>query len=44
MHAQVLPGCDTAGAAARFPPVTAGEWLMKRRDAEYGASRALQVS
>ena len=42
--AQVLPGCDSAEATARFPPITAGEWLLKRRCAEYGASKSLQVS
>lgn len=42
-----LRGCEVtsehAGAAEEFPPVTAGEWLMKRRDAEYGAKQALRV-
>mmetsp|Transcript_18196 Transcript_18196/g.54682 ORF Transcript_18196/g.54682 Transcript_18196/m.54682 type:complete len:355 (+) Transcript_18196:191-1255(+) len=41
---EVLPGCDTPEAVARFPPISAGAWLLKRRDAEYGDSQTLQVA
>jgi isopenicillin N synthase-like dioxygenase len=35
-----LPGCEAEEA---YEPITAGQWLMKRRDAEYGNNQMLRV-
>lgn len=39
---QCLPG-PNAHTVAAPTQTTAGEWLMRRRDAEYGDKKALQI-
>ena len=41
---EVLETCTTPDLPVQYPPTTCGEWLTKRRTAEYGATPQLLVS